>query len=150
MTIKENIQEAIKGAMKTRDTLRLECLRMAKGALIVQEKASAKEPQEADVIAALRAEVRKRQQSVELFRELGKEEDATGAEQEIEIIEEFLPRQLSEQDLEEKVRAYLAEHPDINHPGKLTGALKKELGDSADGKLLNEICRKALDSTKSP
>ena len=42
------------------------------------------------------------------------------------------------------MRAYLAEHPEMNHPGKLTGAMKKELGDLADGKILNEVCKKAL------
>ena len=42
------------------------------------------------------------------------------------------------------LRAFLAEHPDMNHAGKLTGALKKELGDAADGKVLNEVCRRVL------
>ena len=60
------------------------------------------------------------------------------------MFEEFLPRQLSEAQLEEKVRAYLAEHPEVNHAGKLTGAMKKELGDLADGKMLNAVCQKVL------
>ncbi len=66
-------------------------------------------------------------------------------EEEIRVLEEFLPQQLSADQIEEKVRAYLSAHPDIDQAGKLTGALKKELGDQADGKLLNEICRKVLE-----
>ena len=145
MSIKDRVQEELKNAMKARQTARLECLRMIKGALLLKEKESGEGVSEEAVVSTLRSEVRKRQQSIEVFREHGKDEEARAAETEIAIIEEFLPQQLSEAQLEEKVRAYLADHPDINHPGRLTGALNKELGDEADGKLLNEVCKRALD-----
>lgn len=145
MGIKDQIQNAIKEAMKSKDTPRLECLRLAKGALLLKDKESPADLTDDIAIAVLRAEVRKRQQSIEIFREHGKEEAAKASEQEIRVLDEFLPQQLSASQIEEKVRAYLAEHPDIDHAGKLTGALKKELADQADGKLLNEICRKVLE-----
>lgn len=146
MSIKADIQEAIKQAMKAKNTPRLECLRLAKGAILLKEKAGPKEQEITDeeAVAALRSEVRKRHDSIETYCGLGKEEEVLKLEQEVRVLEEFLPKQLTEQQLEEKVRAYLGEHPEINHAGKLTGALKKELGDQADGKLLNEICRKVL------
>ncbi|HNR33546.1 MAG TPA: GatB/YqeY domain-containing protein [Candidatus Hydrogenedentes bacterium] len=144
MSIKERVQEEITKALKARDTIRLECLRLAKGAILLKEKESAAELTDEMSGAALRAEIKKRQQSIEIFRQHGKEAEAAAAENEIRIIEEFLPKQMSADEIEAKVRAYLAEHPELNHPGKLTGALKKELGDRADGKVLNEICRKAL------
>ena len=145
MSIKDQVQNAIKEAMKSRKTVRLECLRLAKAALLVKEKEAPDALTEKTAIATLRAEVRKRQQSIEIFREHGKEDEAKASEEEIRVLEEFLPQQLSAEQIEEKVRSYLAEHPDLMHAGKLTGALKKELGDSADGKLLNEICRKVLE-----
>ncbi len=145
MSIKDQVQNAIKEAMKNREKVRLECLRLAKGALLLKEKEASDALTDEAAIAQLRAEVRKRQQSIEIFREHGKEDEAKAAEGEIRILEEFLPQQLSAEQIEEKVRAYLAEHPDVTHAGKLTGALKKELGDSADGKLLNETCRKVLE-----
>ncbi|PCJ58249.1 MAG: hypothetical protein COA73_10075 [Candidatus Hydrogenedentota bacterium] len=144
MSIKENIQEAMKDAMRAKDTIRLECLRMAKGAILVKEKSSGDAVTDEDVVAVMRTEVKKRQQSIEMFEEHGKMEEADASRQEIVVLESFLPQQLSIEDLEAKVRAYLADHPDINHAGKLTGAMKKELGDAADGKMLNEICRKVL------
>jgi len=146
MSIKEQVQNEIAKAMKARETVRLECLRMAKGALLLKEKSSSEDLTDEVSVAVLRGEVKKRQQSIEIFREHGKEEEAVATENEIRIFEEFLPKQLSADDLEAKVRAYAAEHPEINHAGKLTGALKKELGDLADGKMLNEICRKVLES----
>lgn len=145
MSIKDQVQSAIKEAMKNREATRLECLRLAKGALLVKEKESPAALTDEVAIAVLRAEVKKRLQSIEIFREHAKEDEAKATEEEIRVLEEFLPPQLSSDQIEEKVRAYLAEHPDIDHAGKLTGALKKELGDQADGKLLNEICRKVLE-----
>ena len=146
MSIKEQVQSEIAKAMKARDMIRLECLRMGKGALLLKEKESSEDLTDEVSVAALRVEVKKRRQSIEIFREHGKEEEAVAVENEIRIFEEFLPKQLSAEDLEAKVRAYAAEHPEINHAGKLTGALKKELGDLADGKMLNEICRKVIEA----
>ena len=144
MSIKERLQEEIAKAMKSRESVRLECLRMAKGALLLKEKEGIPEVTDEIAMTALRAEIRKRQQSIAIFREHGREAEAVATEKEILIFEEFLPKQLSADEVEAKVRAYLAEHPEMNHPGKLTGAMKKELGDLADGKILNEVCKKAL------
>jgi uncharacterized protein YqeY len=146
MSIKGRVQEEMTKAMRAKDTVRLECLRMAKGALILKEKEGAGELTDEISGAALRAEIKKRQQSAEIFREHGREVEALAAENEIGIIQEFLPQQLGAEELEAYVRGYLAEHPEMNHAGKLTGALKKELGDRADGKMLNETCRKALET----
>lgn len=147
MSIKSAVNEAIKDATKSRNQVRLECLRLAKAALLLKEKAGPKDAElsDADAIAALRAEVKKRQQSIETFQQIGKADEAALAAAEIAVLEEFLPRQLSEADLEAKVRAYLAEHPEVNHAGKLTGAIKKELGDLADGKLLADLCKRVLE-----
>lgn len=144
MSIKERLQEEIAKAMKSRESVRLECLRMAKGALLLKEKEGLAEVTDEIVVAALRAEIRKRQQSIEIFREHGRDAEAQATENEIRIFEEFLPKQLSAEEVEAKVRAYLAEHPELNHAGKLTGAMKKELGDLADGKILNDVCKKVL------
>ena len=147
MSIKDDIQQALKEAMKNKDHLRLECLRMAKAALLLKEKAGAKDAglSDEDAITTLRAEAKKRQQSIETYAELGKTEEVENLKVEIAVLESFLPQQLSEEQVRERVLAYLAANPDVNHPGKLTGAIKKELGDLVDGKMLNEVCRAALE-----
>lgn len=147
MSIKAAVNEAIKEATKARDQVRLECLRLAKAALLVREKAGPKEAElsDAEAIAALRAEVKKRQQSIETFEQLGRADEVARTQAEIAVLEDFLPKQLSEADLEARIRAYLTANPEVNHAGKLTGALKKELGDLADGKLLADLCKRALE-----
>lgn len=144
MTIRERVDKAIAEATKARNQPRLECLRLAKAALLLKEKEKGESVSDEAAIAVIRAEVKKRQQSIEIFRQHGREDAALSTEQEIKVLEEFLPTQLSAEDLEARVRAYLAAHPEANHAGKLTGAMKKELGDLADGKMLNEICRKVV------
>ncbi|MCA1900768.1 MAG: GatB/YqeY domain-containing protein [Candidatus Hydrogenedens sp.] len=146
MSIMNTVQEAMKQAMKDRDTIRLETLRMVKSALLLKEKSTARTEEMSDneAIATLRSEIRKRKDSIEVFKQLGKDEEVAKLEKEISVIEEFLPQQLSREEVVQRVKQYLAEHPDMNHAGKLTGAMKKELGETVDGKLLNEVCRELL------
>ncbi|NUM54498.1 MAG: GatB/YqeY domain-containing protein [Candidatus Hydrogenedentes bacterium] len=144
MSLKDRVQDEMKSAMKDKNTPRLECLRMVKGALLLKEKESGDALTDEASVAVLRAEVKKRQQSLDIFRDLGKAAETAATEAEIAIINEFLPQQLSEADLEAKVRSYLAAHPELNHAGKLTGAMKKELGDLADGRVLNEVCKRVV------
>jgi len=144
MTIPDRVRTALTEAMKARDHIRVECLRLLKAALLVKEKESGVPPTESEAVAVLRGEVRKRRQSIEIFEQHGRQAEATAALAEIAVIEEFLPQLLSAEALERRIRTYLAEHPELDHPGKLTGALKRELGDQADGRLLNELCRKVL------
>ncbi len=141
--IRTRVQEAMKQALKAKEQFRLDCLRMIKGALLLKEK-EGKALTDEVAVAALRGEVRKREQTIELLEQHGKAEEIEAARREIAIIEEFLPEQLSEEQVEAKVRAYVAEHPEITQPGPLTGALKRELGDAVDGKLLSDVCRKVL------
>lgn len=143
--IKQRIQEEMVKAMKAKDQFRLECLRMGKGAILLKEKEGSAELTDEMASAAIRSEIKKRQQSVEIFRQVGKEDEAVAAEKEIAIFEEFLPKQLSADEIEAKVRAFVAEHPEVNHAGKLTGMMKKELGDLADGRVLNDICKRVIE-----
>jgi len=144
MGIRDDVQNAMKDALRNKDHARLETLRMAKGALLLKEKEGAGPVSEETAAAALRAEVKKRRQTLEILREHNKTGEIAATEAEIAVLEEFLPRQLTEDELEERVRAYAAEHPEIDQAGRLTGAIKKELGDLADGRLLNEVCKKVL------
>jgi len=146
MSIMSLVQEAMKKAMKDRDTTTLETLRMIKSALLLKEKSTARDQEMSDdeAISALRSEVRKRKDSIEVYKQLGKTDEVSKLEKEIAVIEEFLPKQMGKDEIVQRVKKYLAEHPEINHAGKLTGAMKKELGELVDGKLLNEVCKEIL------
>ena len=144
MGLRDEVMNAIKDAMRAKDQERLTTLRLMKAAILLKEKSGQTDIPEEDLIAAMRAEIKKRQQTMEVLKEHGKDEELAATEREIAIIEEFLPKQLSEEEILEKVKAYAEAHPEIDNPGRLTGAMKKELGDLADGRVLNEACKKVL------
>lgn len=144
MSIKQALMDAMKDALRNKEQERLDTLRLMKGAILLIEKSGKGEADDNDCIGAFRAEVKKRQQTIELLEQHGKTDEAAATRREIAVIESFLPKQLSREDLVARVKAYLADHPGVDGAGKLTGAMKKELGDLADGKMLNEVCREAL------
>jgi len=146
MSVRDDLMEAIKDAMRKKDQARLSTLRMMKGALLMKEKAGQGEVSDEDAYDAFQSEIKKRQQTIDALREHGKEEEIKDTEQEIIIIKEFLPQQLSEEEIEERAKAYLEEHPEIDNAGRLTGALKKELGSQVNGRTLNEVCKRVVET----
>lgn len=144
MGLRNEIMDAIKDAMRAKDQERLNTLRLMKAAILLKEKSGQTDIPEEELIAAMRAEIKKRQQTLDVLRDLNKAEELAATEREIAIIEEYLPKQLSPEDVLAKVKEYAAAHPEIDNPGRLTGAMKKELGDLADGRVLNEACKQVL------
>ena len=130
MDIRENIQEEMKKALKAKDTFRLECLRMAKGALILKDKESSAALTDEASIVALRAEIRKRQQSIEIFRQHGRETEAASTEREIAIFEEFLPKQLGAEELEARVRSLSGGTSGVESSRKVNWCNEKRSGRS--------------------
>src|SRR5215510_14200920 len=97
MTLQEKIQSHLSDAMRSKDQLRLSVLRMMKSALKNKEVEKMKPLEEAEVIAVLNTLVKQRKDSVEQFRNGGREELAAKEEAEIRIIEEYLPAPAFEQ-----------------------------------------------------
>ena len=146
MSIYEQIQAHIQRAMKSWDNTRLNTLRLAKGAIVLKEKEKGRTEAITDqeIVGVLRSEIRQRKQGIETYDELGKTEEVHALQAEIAVLEEFLPDQLSAAEIESRIRSYLSDHPEINHAGRLTGALKKELGDAVDGSELHALCSRIL------
>jgi len=143
MTLQERIGAELKEAMKSRDQEKLDTLRLLKSAIGYTTNGV---PSDEDVMVVVRKEVKKRNDAIEGFRQAGREELAEKEEREKTILETFLPAALSDQELEEIVKAAVAE----------TGATsKKEMGavmkvamvkaeGRADGKTLSAKVQQAL------
>jgi len=99
MTIQEKIQSQMADAMRNKDQLRLSVLRMMKTAVKNKEIDKMKPLDENEVMAVLHTLVNQRKDSVEQFRNGGREELAQKEEAEIKIIEEYLPAAASEDDI---------------------------------------------------
>src|SRR6185436_6206646 len=101
MTLQETIQSHMADAMRSKDSLRLSVLRMMKTAIKNKEVASEtpKALEEAEVLAVLKSLVKQRRDSVEQFRNGGREELAQKEEAEIKVLEQYLPAAASDDDI---------------------------------------------------
>lgn len=147
MALVEQIEKDLTAAMKAREELRLSVLRMAKSALKLKQVELVKALDDAQAMAVLRTLVKQRHDSVEQFRKGGREDLAAKEEQEIKILEAYLPAGASDEDIDAAVVAAIAETgaTTAKDIGKvMKAAMAKLAGKNADGKRVNEKVRAKL------
>lgn len=149
MGIVEQIEKDLTSAMKAREELRLSVLRMAKTALKNKQIEVGKALDDAQATAVLKTLVKQRHDSVEQFRKGGREELAAKEEQEIKILDAYLPAAASEEEIEAAVAAALAETgmTSMKEMGKvMKAAMAKLAGKNADGKQVSEKVKAKLNA----
>lgn len=148
MTITEKISLDMTAAMKSREQFRLETLRTIRAGLL--EKQVEKRPtggvKEEDEIAVLMQAAKKRKEASTIYRQNNRPELAEQEEKELEIIQEYLPKQLSEADVLEKIRQVIAASGAASPAdfGKVMPLVMKELKGKADGKMIQETVKRLL------
>lgn len=147
--MQEKIKNELKQAMLAKNTDRISTIRMMSAALtnelIYLQKSPTDTLSDEEVIKVLKREAKKRKDAIEQFVSAGRAELAEGEEIELAIIEEFLPEQMSREEIQSKIAAKLkTETIDPSKKGQFIGAMLKELGDSADGALVKEIVDELL------
>ena len=148
MSLQERVQTDIAAAMRSGDSLRRDVLRMVASAAYNVEKREGRPLSDAEYLDVLAREVKTRRESVEAFRNGGREDLATREAAEIEIISGYLPAALTDDELQalvdEAVTATGASNPrDI---GKVMGWLSPRTRNRADGRRVSELVAKALAS----
>ncbi|WP_341862340.1 GatB/YqeY domain-containing protein [Gymnodinialimonas sp. 57CJ19] len=131
MGLRNKITDGIKNAMREKDTVRLSTLRLINAAvkdqdIAVRAKGNADGVGEDEVLAIMAKMVKQRQESARVYEEGGRLELAAQEQAEIAVIEEYLPRQLSEAEVAKAVDAAIAETgaDSIRDMGRVMGALK--------------------------
>lgn len=149
MTLKETIDAQIKQAMLRRDALRLSTLRMIKAKLLEKEVERRTTPggmTAADEMQVLTSAAKMRKESIEEFDKAGRKDLADKERAELEIVQEYLPKPLSREEVV-KVVAELAVQVDAKSQqdfGRLMSAAMKELRGKVDGKIVQEIVKEKL------
>ena len=151
MTFQARLDQDIKAAMMARETAKLGVLRMLKTSLMnaaIEKGGAGSTLEDSEALAIVRKEVKKRQDSVEAFEKGGRPEMAASEKAEIEILNAYLPQQLSVAELEALVQAAIAEagatsKKDMGAVMKLVNA--KSAG-RADGRTLSAEVQKQLPS----
>ena len=142
MSIREQILADIKEAMKATDEFKRDTLRTLNAALKQVEVDQRIEMTDEVVLPLLQKEIKKRADSVELYLKGAREDLAKKEQSEIELIKAYLPAQLSDDELKEKIKSI------IENVGKNLGAVMKmakdEIGASAEAKRISMIAKELL------
>ena len=147
MSLQERVSQEIKAAMLAKAADRLSALRMLKSAMgYVQIERKTDSLPDADVVAIVQKEVKKRRDSVEQFEKGGRAELAAKEKEEIVVLEAFLPKALSPEELEKLVRAAIEELGATSKKdmGAVIKAVQAKAAGSADGKSISTLVGKLL------
>src|SRR5213080_4542552 len=142
VTIQDKIQGQMTDAMRAKDQLRLDVLRMMKSAVKLKEVEKMKALEENEVLAVLNTLVKQRKDSIEQFRKGGREELAQKEEAEIKVIEQYLPAAVSEDEIREAVGQAIQETggASAKDMGKVMKATMARLaGKTVDGSKVSQI-----------
>jgi len=147
MTLQEKIGQEIKSAMLAKDADRLSALRMLKSTIgYVQIERKTESLSDADVVAIVQKEVKKRRDSIEQFEKGGRPELATKEKQEIAVLETFLPQAMSPEELEKLIRDTIQELGATSKKdmGPVIKAVQTKAAGRADGKTVSGLVGKLL------
>ncbi len=150
MSLKERIGEDIKTAMKAKDKIRLQTVRSIKKAIL--EKEVEVRPQGQDSLTAeqeielLSQQAKQRRDSIEQFKNAGRDDLADKESQELAIIETYLPEQVSDSELETIIDEIIANSgaSSVKDLGKVMGPAMKQLKGKADGKKIQALVKSKL------
>ena len=148
MSLEQKIMTELKTAMLAKDEKSVRSLRAIKAAIIVAKTAEGAKGEigEAEELRLLQKMVKQRKDSLEIFTQQGRPELAAKEQEEIEIIERFLPQQMSETELKEAVQAII-NNAGATSPadmGKVMGLANKQLSGKADGKTISAMVKELL------
>ena len=148
MELEKLINNDIKNAMLARDPEKLEALRAIKAALLLEKtkEGTTGEIPESVELQLLQKLVKQRRESADIYAAAKREDLAKKERFEASIIEKYLPQQMGEEELTEKVRQIIAmtQATSLKDMGKVMGAASKEFAGKADNKMVSEIVKKLL------
>jgi uncharacterized protein YqeY len=146
MSLKDQLNESMKTAMKARDDLRLSAVRMVRSMVKNREIDQKKELNDQEIIEVISTLVKQRRESIRMYRE-GNRPDLVGKEEtELEVLLGFLPKQLSTAEIEELVDKIILETgaQGAKDMGRVMKALTPLTAGKADGKTVSETVRQKL------
>lgn len=146
--LKDRINGDLKTAMLARDAFTTETLRGLKGAILNSEISSGKREEglsDSEIEQLLTKEAKKREEAAALYEQGGNHDSADKERREKQIIEQYLPEAMSDDELRDLVEATVADMPDAQM-GQIIGAVKGKAGNSADGSRIAAVVKEAMSS----
>jgi uncharacterized protein YqeY len=146
MTLIAEIEEDLTESMKERDRQRVATLRLVLSELRAAEKELQRPLSEQEELQVLQRERKKRREAAEAFRSAGREEQAEAEEAELDVIEEFMPEQIDEAELERIVDDAIAESgaTSLGDLGRVMADVMPQVAGRADGSTVSALVREKL------
>ena len=146
--LKEKLMDDLKESMKNKDAIRKNTIQMVRAAILQIEKDKGIEVDDNKILEIIAKEVKTRNDSLEDFQKGGREDLVEQAKQEIAILSEYLPKQLTKEELKERIMNIINEigATSIKDMGAVMKEAKSQIGTAADGKSINEVVRELLNS----
>jgi len=149
MSLTDKINEGIKDAMRSKEKPLLEALRSIKAALLMEAtkggEGGVSEKAEMQILTKM---YKQRKESADIYRKQGREDLAKDEEFEAGVLESFLPKQLSDEEIKNTVEAIIAETgaEGMKDMGKVMGQATAKMAGRADGKKISDIVKEKLNS----
>ena len=148
MTLFDQISEDIKVAMKARDKVRLETLRNIKKVFLEAKTAPGANDilADADALKIIAKLAKQGKETAKTYSDAGRQDLADAELAQVEVLESYLPKQLSQEEIEAEVKRIIAEvgATSMKEMGKVMGTASKQLAGKADGRVISEIVKKLL------
>ncbi|MBR3673435.1 MAG: GatB/YqeY domain-containing protein [Clostridia bacterium] len=146
MMWKEKLLEDLKAAMKDKNVVKKNTVQMVRAAILQVEKDKQIELNDDQILEVIAKEFKKRNDSLADYEKSGREDLINQIKEEMAVLEDYLPKKLSEEELTEKVKEIIAEvgATSMKDMGIVMKTAKEKLGVTADGKMINEIVKKIL------
>ncbi|HWM13481.1 MAG TPA: GatB/YqeY domain-containing protein [Gaiellaceae bacterium] len=146
MSLIAEIEGELTDAMRARERVRTDALRLILAALRAAEKELGRELKDDEELQVLQRERKRRAEAAEAFRSAGREEQADKEDEELEVIEEFMPEPLGEDDLERIVDDAIAETgaTSLRDLGRVMADVMPQVAGRADGSAVSQLVREKL------
>ena len=146
MGLKESLLKELKESMQAKDTLKKDTITMLRASILQVEKDGQKELSEDDMLAIVAKEVKKRKESIGEYEKAGREDIVNNLKREIEILEVYMPKQLSNEEIREIVKYAISETgaASVRDMGKVMQNVRTKTQARADGKLVSDIVKEEL------
>lgn len=144
--LKEKLLEDLKNSMKEKNELRKNVVQMVRAAILQVEKDKQITLTDDQIIEIMAKEAKKRRDSLEDYQKGGREDLVNNIKEEINIIEEYLPKQLSKEEVLAIVKEVILDvgATTMKDMGKVMKAAKEKIGAASDGKTINEAVKELL------
>ena len=144
--LKEKLMNDLKEAMKNKNEIRKNTIQMVRAAILQIEKDKGISVEDKKIIEIIAKEVKGKKDALVDFEKAGREDLINQTNEEINILQEYLPKQLSKEEVLEEVKKVIEEvgATSIKDMGIVMKTAKEKIGAASDGKTINEVVKKCL------